>query len=228
MPVTSVTYRMQPNSAGHYIGKGVKKHDGWLLGTKAVNKANIISIEMCLMSETLKIEDVEDMSAWFPNLQNLTLFVDWNTILAPSPTIKNMVDFFCRLKKLLPVATTTAFDLSFIADSSAQRDKNIVTAVTQAFKSSDGEIKFGKSAYITYDHQCSDNYEKKEEMVTKYLVDMIGDEAKGWEWELGYYDLRAEGGEDDDSEEEERFGPGYSLEDAASQKMAYFQGDLEL
>jgi len=221
-----------------------KQNAKWLTSMPLAGRQAVRTVELRIpvpCTDEPSLKDYDDMSTFFPNLRKLTLFLDSAVAhgsLWDSPGLEAYRTFFTGLKALLPMATTTVYDLSFVErDDTTRPPPDIVVALKRVFGQAEGKAEVaegklakGKSMFMAQENTWHDKYERQEDAEFTLLRAKFPGRADDWAMELGYWDLRQEGmgdGTDDDSDEEDRLFGSWEVNWGAQRKLAWFTGDFD-
>lgn len=165
------------------------------------NRDTIRRLEIMLPSQEL-VCSVHLLAFSFRGLQCRTFFFDHDTSTSSArfrdKTTRITYDqYYRRFAKLMPAADSTGFDFSFIGNDYGQNYTRLVPYVTQAFRRHDSsDLLLTKSLFCNKEHADYDRHVETEDAVDRMLLKMVGPESEDWQWELGYWEMRHEGGGD--------------------------------
>ena len=204
----------------------------WLTTMPVAGRQAVLHLEMRIPAHEYdgpQLEHYDDMSAFFPRLQKLTLFADSHLIGYRDTSLEELITFYTGFKARLPIAAVTELDLSFVDDYKYEPAK--VTALKQVFniavsppEDEAPETTGANSRFMLQETNWCDKWEEQDDAEYEYLRPFMGDEVDDWKnsMTLGYWGLRGEGGfggdiDDDDAEEWSLFGS-WSVESGAAHK----------
>ena len=176
-----------------------------------------------------KLDHYDDMSAFFPKLQKLTLFADSHLPGHHDTSLEELITFYTGFKARLPNAAVTELDLSFV--DGYKHEPTLVTALKRVFniavpspKDEATETTGAESKFMLQETDWCDKWYEQDDAEYEYLRPLMGDEVDDWKnsMTLGYWGLRGEGGfggdiDDDDAEEWTLFGS-WIVESGAARK----------
>lgn len=211
-------------------------NDKWISSMPLQGRNNITNIEMRLpVVNEIETNPYGDMSSLFPSLRIVTYFFDDLTHdgagrygFGEALTREDHVIFFTTLKQLMPQPAKVELD-SFGLDE-YPRYADLISAASEVF-GFDNSQKSASSKFIEQENRWAQEFHDRDNAVMKFLEETGPDEAGGMQFELGYWDLRHEGGfggdVDDDSEEEEHILPSnWNVRKGAQDRIEMFNFDF--
>ena len=204
----------------------------WLTSMPLAGRQAVLHLEMRIPApgyDFPEIQHYNNMSAFFPKLQRLTLFADSQLSGCRDTDLEELIRFYTGVKARLPIAAVTELDLSFV--DGYKHEATVVTALKRVFniavsppEGEATETTDGKSKFMLQETNWCDKWEEQDDAEYEYLRPFMGDEVDDWKnsMTMGYWGLRGEGGfggdiDDDDAEEWSLFGS-WSVESGAARK----------
>ena len=172
----------------------------WLTSMPLAGRQAVSHLEMRIPTpgyDSPKLEHYDDMSAFFPKLQKLTLFADSHLIGYRDTSLEELITFYTGFKARLPIAAVTELDLSSV--DGYKHEPAQVTALKQVFniavalpEDEATETTGAQSRFMLQETDWCDKWYEQDDAEYEYLRPLMGDEVDSWKnsMTLGYWGLR--------------------------------------